>query len=183
MGNPDMAMDWAGLADGPARRNGRAIDIGLCDVRNKAVALMVPKLTAVKPERQRVRSRAARGVFASRKARLDFLDALTRCGDPAVAAAEMDLSLVRLFRLRAEDADFAAQWHAAIGYAWERVEHRVLADLLKPGGGIDSKVALAVIARRDQGAAKVKGRSVDSAAVARLRAELRALAEPHAVRD
>ncbi|WP_439547252.1 hypothetical protein [Sandarakinorhabdus sp.] len=163
-----MAMDAAMLADRPVRQGGRA-----CKIGGSTVAMLVPK-----PPRQRARRQA---VFATRRARLDFLDALAKFGDPALAAEVLQLSLVKLFRLRAEDAEFAAEWHAAIGFAWERVEHRVLAQMLDPAAAMDSKLALAIVARRDAGTAKVQGRRVDGAAVAKLRAELRALAGSEAV--
>lgn len=137
--------------------------------------------------------RRNRAVFANRLAREQFLDLLTRAGDPAVAADALGLSLVQLFRLRDADPSFAAEWQAAVGYAWERVESRVLAELLArvepPADGavgrkaagslsglLDSRLALAVLARREKPVTRLHGKPVESASVARLRAELRELA-------
>ena len=97
-----------------------------------------------------------------------FLELLARHGDPAVAADQLCLPLVVLFRHRDADPAFAAEWLAAVNYAWERVESRVLAALLsdttqptgevgKPArkavvgsGMIDARLALATVARRDK---------------------------------
>jgi len=173
-----MAMDAVMLAGQLAQRGVRDSD------RNGSA---VARLAALVPAggnapQQRVLGKSAPAKRASRKARQVFLDHLMRSGDPAVAAAETGLNLLQLFKLRATDADFAADWQAAIGFAWERVEHRVLAGLLAQDGGVDSKVVLAIMARRDAGNARVQGRGVDSASVARVRAELRALAGPVAVK-
>jgi len=169
-----MAMDAVMLAGQPARRGARA-----CARNGSAVARIAALVPAVGTQRQRGKPGPAK--LASRKARQAFLDHLMRSGDPALAAAETGLGLLQMFRLRAADPGFAADWQAAIGFAWERVEHRVLAGLLAQDGGVDIKVALAIMARRDAGATRVQGRSVDSASVARLRAELRALAGPDAM--
>lgn len=123
---------------------------------------------------------AGGGRLIGRQAQQEFLDALILCGDPALAARPLGLSLVRLLRQRERDAAFARQWQAAIAFAWERVEHRLLAQLLEGSAGFDGKLALAAMARRDQGAARVPTRPVEGEAVARLRAELRALAGPDA---
>jgi hypothetical protein len=100
-----------------------------------------------------------------------------------------------LFRHRDADPAFAAEWLAAVNYAWERVESRVLAALLsdttqstdevgKPArkavvgsGMINTRLALAIVARRDKPVThKGAARPYDGAGAARLRAELRALA-------
>lgn len=167
-----MASDAVMLAGRPGA--------GACDRNVSAVArlaAMAPAVGAapILPKRPRLRRN-------SRKARQLFLDHLIRSGDPALAAAETGLGLLPFFKLRAADADFAADWQAAIGFAWERVEHRVLAGLLAQDGGLDIKLALAIMARRDAGNARVQARRVDSASVARVRAELRALAGPAAVK-
>ena len=148
------------------------------------------------PARRRVamrrpRTRLGRRLFGTRARRLQFLDALARSGDPAAAAAALSLSLVEAIRMRDEDALFANQWQAAMAIAWERVEHRLLADLLADGPGDearvkaarDSKLALAILSRREPVVTRGSGigpaaRPVDSAHVAALRAELRALADP-----
>lgn len=157
---------------------GRPHGSNACAAVGHAVALLVPP---AKLPQSRPRAKLGGKLGLTRKARQDFLDGLARTGDPAGVAKDMKLSLVGLFQLRARDADFAAGWQAAIDFAWEQVELRVLAQLLdKANDALDSKLALAIIARREQGQARVQGRRVDSAAVARLRAELRALTGPDA---
>jgi hypothetical protein len=172
---PDMALD-AAIRSG-RRRN--AVAFQPCGIRNNDVALFVPAKAPMpgseKAGPRQSRNRAHASVIVSRKARQDFLDALMLCGDPALCADRLGLSLVRLVRLRAEDTEFVRQWQAAMAFAWERVEHRLLAQLLDSTAPIDSKLALAAIGRRDPGAARVQGGPVDSASVARVRAELRAL--------
>lgn len=141
-------------------------------------------------------SRQARQLVGSRKDRLAFLELLARHGDPAVAADQMGLPLFVLFRHRDTDPAFAAEWLAAVNYAWERVESRVLAALLadladteagdgKPAtkqvgsgaGRIDTRLALAIVGRRDKPVTHTgSARAADGTAAARLRAELRALA-------
>ncbi|MBU6165059.1 MAG: hypothetical protein KGQ52_02880 [Alphaproteobacteria bacterium] len=137
----------------------------------------------------RPRTRLGRRVFGTRAKRLVFLDALARSGDPAVAARGLGISVFDAYRVRDADAEFAAQWQDAITIAWERVENRLLSELLseadagegKTSNLRDSKLALAILARRDAGTTRAggsAGRPVDGAHVARLRAELRALADP-----
>ncbi|WP_310476175.1 hypothetical protein [Sandarakinorhabdus sp.] len=122
-----------------------------------------------------------------------FLEQLIRLGDPALAADAVGLPLMQLFRQRDADPRFAAGWQAALGYAWERLESRVLAELLaradapaetgivrKASGALtgllDSRLAMAIIDRREKPVTRQHGRPVESASVARLRAELRDLA-------
>ncbi len=144
-------------------------------------------LVRVRANGRRPRTRLGRRVFGTRAKRLVFLDALARSGDPAVAAAQLGISLFEACRLRDADADFAAQWQEAIAMAWERVESRLLSVLLseaeakdgKADALRDSKLALAILARREQGLIRAggsAGRPVDGAHVAQIRAELRALA-------
>ncbi|OSZ69141.1 hypothetical protein CAP39_10130 [Sphingomonas sp. IBVSS1] len=156
--------------------------------------LAAPPAPATAPNRvrasgRRPRTRLGRRVFGTRAKRLVFLDALARCGDPAVAARELGVSVFDAYRVRDADAEFAAQWQEAITIAWERVENRLLSELLseaeakdgKTSNLRDSKLALAILARRDSGVTRAggtAGRPVDGAHVARLRAELRALADP-----
>jgi hypothetical protein len=142
-------------------------------------------------ERRRYRpgTRVARQLVGNRKDRMAFLELLARRGDPAVAADELGLPLLVLFRHRDADPAFAAEWTVAVGYAWERVESRVLAALLAHvadtpdpkakgvAGLIDSRLALAIVNRRDKPGTQVAGRAIDGASVARLRAELQALAK------
>ncbi|OYQ27662.1 hypothetical protein CHU93_10375 [Sandarakinorhabdus cyanobacteriorum] len=58
---------------------------------------------------RRPRTRLGRRVFGTRAKRLVFLDALARCGDPAVAARELGVSVFDAYRVRDADAEFAAQ--------------------------------------------------------------------------
>ncbi len=161
---------------------------------------------ALSVARRRPRTRASRRLFGSRQARHDFLDALAGCGDPALVAAQRKLSLCALYRLRAEDGEFAARWDAAIAIAWEQVENRLLARLLasddvpaaetpakagKAGGAggvgaIDTRLALAILGPRLAAASREAQRAADRAAdpvpesrhVERLRAELMAIELP-----
>lgn len=80
--------------------------------------------------RHRPGSRLAMKMIGRRKDRLAFLEQLARCGDPAVAADQAGLPLFEAFRYRDADPGFGAEWQAAVNYAWERVESRVLAALL-----------------------------------------------------
>jgi hypothetical protein len=142
-------------------------------------------------ERARYRpgTREARRLVGKRKDRMAFLELLARHGDPAVAADALGLPLYVLFRHRDADPAFAAEWLAAVQYAWERVESRVLAALLDASasdtkgskttgaGQIDTRLALAIVNRRDKPVTHTGGaRPVDGPSAARLRAELRALA-------
>ena len=161
------------------------------------------------PGRQRLRekprcryqpgTREVRALVGKRKDRMAFLESLARHGDPAVAADRLGLPLFVLFRHRDSDPAFAAEWLAAVNYAWERVESRVLAALLGDGddtaaaearaaksrrrvvgsgtGQIDIRLALAIVNRRDKPVTHTgNARPADGAGAARLRAELRALA-------
>lgn len=158
------------------------------------IAAPARKLRNRSAERNRHRpgTRKARRLVGSRKDRMAFLELLARHGDPAVAADELGLPLFVLFRHRDADPAFAAEWLAAVNYAWERVESRVLAALLsdttdeagKPAGKtavgcgmIDTRLALAIVARRDKPVTrKGAARPYDGAGAAKLRAVLRALA-------
>ena len=138
--------------------------------------------------RYRPGTRQARRLVGSRTDRMAFVELLARHGDPAVAADHLGLPLFVLFRHRDADPAFAAEWLAAVNYAWERVESRVLAALLdsdaesgsavgKGAGQIDTRLALAIVNRRDKPVTHTGGaRATDGAGAARLRAELRALA-------
>jgi hypothetical protein len=139
-------------------------------------------------ERRRLGTRQARKLIGRRKDRAAFLELLARHGDPAVAAERLGLPLMLLYRHRDADPRFAAEWQSALGYAWEQVETRVLAALLAQldraedsasgsrGGLIDSRLALAILNGRERPVTRQGARSIDSASVARLRAEIRALA-------
>jgi hypothetical protein len=155
--------------------------------------------------------------------RRQFLDELARSGDPEQAARALGVSMVDAFRLRDADPAFGSQWQAAVGFAWELLEMRLLADLLASpaaaeatglvgeptaqyqGGQtgpaattsgqsgrrkaaaagrlidrLDSRLTMAIINRREAPPARggtPRGPPMDSAAVARLRAELRDLAD------
>ena len=132
---------------------------------------------------------ASRQRASHRKARAVFLDALTETGDPGQSARQAGLPLLQLYRHRDADPAFAADWQAALGYAWEQVETRVLAALLQrlqqevaepavgaKSGFLDSRLVLAIVTGREKSVTRAGMRPVDGPAVARLRAELRALA-------
>ncbi|MCU0891081.1 MAG: hypothetical protein MUE77_04895 [Sandarakinorhabdus sp.] len=139
------------------------------------------RLPAARPCRQRA---------SRRKERAAFLDALARTGDPGQAAQQAGLPLLQLYRHRDADPVFAADWQAALGYAWEQVETRVLAALLQrlqqeatdpavgaKSGLLDSRLVLAIVTGRDKPVTRSGAQPVDGPSVARLRAELRALAD------
>lgn len=177
----------------PAQDFGASTAIDLCSVD--------PVLTGAVRGRERNRyrpgTREARRLVGSRRDRMAFVELLARHGDPAVAADQLGLPLFMLFRQRDADPSFAAEWLAAVNYAWERVESRVLAALLEDtddaaepapksatGSGktartsqIDIRLALAIVNRRDKPVTRSgSARPVDGAGAAQLRAELRALA-------
>lgn len=133
-------------------------------------------------ERRRLGTRQARKLLGRRRDRTAFLDLLARHGDPALAAERLGLPLMLLYRHRDADPLFAAEWQAALGYAWEQVETRVLATLLAQLGDgaaarpVDPRLALAIMNGRDRPQTRSGARPVDSEAVARMRAEVRALA-------
>lgn len=138
-------------------------------------------------ERRRLGSRQARALLGTRRDRAGFLDLLARHGDPAMAADRLGLPLMLLYGHRDADPAFAAEWQAAMGYAWEQVEGRVLAALLKrldqeiaepagKAGVLDSRLALAIVSGREKPVKRAGGPAADGAGVARLRAELQALA-------
>ena len=140
-----------------------------------------PRNRSAERSRHRPGTREARRLVGSRKDRMAFLELLARHGDPAVAADQLGLPLFVLFRHRDADPAFAAEWLAAVQYAWERVESRVLAALLgqlaDKDGKIDTRLALAIVGRRDKPVThKGAVKPYDGAGAARLRAELRALA-------
>lgn len=164
----------------------------------EAVAAPVADRAPDRPrQRQRYRpgTRQARRLVGTLRDRMAFLELLARHGDPAVAADQLGLPLFVLFRHRDADPAFAAEWLAAVNYAWERVESRVLAALLSASaeedagkgkravkavgsgaGQIDIRLALAIVNRREKPVTHTAARPVDGAGAARLRAELRALA-------
>lgn len=114
-----------------------------------------------------------------------FLAALARSGDPAAAAVAVSRPMEQAYRQRDVCPAFAAGWARAIAIAWERAETQVLAALLKLGEDtdaaknarmLDNRLALALVQRREPPVKRVHGTPVDGSAVARLRAEIRALA-------
>lgn len=160
---------------------------------SRDVSAPADRLVAVEDVPKSGAPRARRKGQASQHARDAFFEQLIRLGDPALAADAVGLPLMPLFRQRDADPRFAASWQSALGYAWERLESRVLAELLartdapaeagsgrKAGGALtgllDSRLALAIIDRRERPVTRHHGRPVESASVARLRAELRDLA-------
>jgi hypothetical protein len=124
-----------------------------------------------------------------RRDRRQFLACLAATGDPMRAAQEAGRTLEAAFALRAGDAEFAEGWTRAMTIAWELVEARVLARLLAPEDDLpasarilDSKLALAVLQRRAValvGAPETVtgGAPVSEDEVARVRAEIRSLAQ------
>ena len=108
-----------------------------------------------------------------------FIEVLTETGDPALAAAEINLSLDAVYAARERSPELAREWRRALGIAWEQVEMRVLSSLLDPGGKVDARTALAMLKRRPASpmAAPV---TIDAAVVAQVRQEIRALASPKA---
>jgi hypothetical protein len=127
-----------------------------------------------------------------RRDRRRFLACLAATGDPWLAAQDVGRTLAAALELRGADAEFAQGWAQAVDIAWELVETRVLMRLLASEDGVpasarllDSKLALAVLQRRALvGAAVADGRSpVADDEVARVRAEIRALARRQAGRD
>ena len=134
-----------------------------------------------------------------RRDRRQFLGCLAATGDPARAALSVGRPLEAAFALRAVDREFGEGWAQAVTIAWELVETRVLSRLLAPEEDLpvsarilDSKLALAVLQRRAPvgavaeaglaggaiGTARAMHRTgaVHEENVARLRAEIRALA-------
>ncbi len=126
-----------------------------------------------------------------------FVGRVSATGDVALAAAAINRTPDEAYRMREAVPGFAMAWDRAIAIAWDQVETRVLAGLLartevaepqdkdgkappvsnpkaKPGL-IDSRLALAVLQRRPT-ARQVRGPVIDSARVAKLREEIRALA-------
>lgn len=174
-----------------------ALSGGMSPAVDPAAPVRKPRDYARERSRERGRyrpgTREARRLVGKRKDRMAFLELLARHGDPALAADELGLPLFVLFRHRDADPAFAAEWLAAVNYAWERVESRVLAALLDNtgdpgaadkgsrktlgGGQIDTRLALAIVNRRDKPVTHSgSARPADGASAARLRAELRALA-------
>ena len=123
-----------------------------------------------------------------RRDRRRFLACLAVTGDPVLAAQGIGQSLESAFALRAADKGFAEGWARAVDIAWELVETKVLARLLAseealPASArlLDSKLALAILQRRALTPGAVADTTpVTDEAVARVRAEIRALAEGRA---
>lgn len=113
-----------------------------------------------------------------------FVEMLAETGDPAIAAHAIGRNISEAYQLRDSAPEFAADWQRAVAIAWERVELRVLAGLLatdkkdddKPAKLIDSRMALAMLQRRE--GPKVRGGPaiLDGGRVMQLRGEIRALA-------
>jgi hypothetical protein len=177
------------LAEGPA-------DAALVAMARSVAAPVAPRVRDRSRERnrsgerRRMGTRQARKLIGRRKDRAAFLELLARVGDPALAADRLGLPLMLLYSHRDADPVFAAEWQAAMGYAWEQVESRVLAALLKrleqetmepasgtKGGLLDSRLALAIVTGRDRPVTRAGVRPVDGPSVAKLRAELRELAD------
>lgn len=119
--------------------------------------------------------------------RRKFCELLAASGDPVVAAAAVERSVSEAYGMRVAVPEFAAAWDQAIGIAWDLVDSRVLAGLLrtapmddksaaKASTLIDSRVALAVMRRRE-GPKAVRRVVGDSLKVAAVREEIRRLAQ------
>ena len=113
-----------------------------------------------------------------------FCDVLAETGDPVAAAASVGRRVADAYRMRDVIPDFAQAWERALAVAWELVESRVLAALLKVAEPeldekavrlIDSRMALAVYRRRELPKA-ARRHSGDTPQVLQLREEIRALA-------
>lgn len=112
-----------------------------------------------------------------------FCEVLATTGDPVTAAKAVGHELTDAYRQREEVPGFEAQWQKALATAWDSVETLVLANLLvqakadaeKPVRLIDSRMALAVLQRREV-TKVVRGPRVNAGRVAQMRDEIRALA-------
>ncbi|GGD98715.1 hypothetical protein GCM10011529_00980 [Polymorphobacter glacialis] len=115
-----------------------------------------------------------------------FCEVLARTGDPVTAAAAVGHDLGDAYRQRETVPGFEADWQKALSVAWDNVETMVLANLLaqaradaeKPVRLIDSRMALAVLQRRE-GVKVTRGSRPDvrpdMGRVAAMRDEIRAL--------
>lgn len=115
--------------------------------------------------------------------RVAFCAKLAETGDPVQAAAAVGRSISEAYRMREAIPAFAGAWQRALEIAWDLVETRVLSGLLAQAGAdsdkpvklIDSRMALAVLQKRDA-PRTVRGAPVDGGRVSALRDEIRALA-------
>lgn len=107
-----------------------------------------------------------------------FIATLAETGNPATAAAVIGQTLASAYAMRERWPLLAEEWRQALGIAWEQVEMRVLSSLLDGAAGeIDPKVALEMLKRRTP--APVRGMvTIDASRIARVRADIRALAAP-----
>lgn len=108
-----------------------------------------------------------------------FIEVLTETGNPAMAAAEINMTLDAVYTARERSPEFAREWRRALGIAWEQVEMRVLSSLLDDGGKVDARTALAMLKRRPAALAAAPV-TIDAAVVAQVREKIRALAPPKA---
>lgn len=118
-----------------------------------------------------------------KRERRAFCAMLAETGDPGAAARSVGYGISEAYRMRDAIPEFAGEWQRALMIAWELVETRVLSGLLgstkedanKPAKLIDSRMALAVLQRREAPRA-VRGATIDAGRVSALRDEIRALA-------
>lgn len=105
-----------------------------------------------------------------------FIATLAETGNPATAAAVIGQTLADAYAMRERWPLLADEWRQALGVAWEQVEMRLLATLLEGAAGeIDAKVALEMLKRRPPAVARPLV-TIDAAKLARVRADIRALA-------
>lgn len=114
-----------------------------------------------------------------------FVVKLAMTGNVALAAVVAGRSVDAAYRRREAVPQFAADWDRAMAAAWDKVEAKVLAELL--GGGrkaktsapIDYRIVLAILERRNRGnTPRSRPAKADPQRVSALRNELLRLAAP-----
>ena len=109
-----------------------------------------------------------------------FIATLIETGNPATAADAIGQTLASAYQMRERCPTLEAEWHQALGIAWEQVEMRVLANLLDGrASSIDARTALEMLKRRTPAPTRPMV-TIDAARIARIRKEIRALAAPEA---
>lgn len=68
----------------------------------------------------------------SRRWRVPFFDKLAETSNVSAAAAEANVPLSTIFRLRREDRDFAAKWLVALGQGYDNLEMELVGYLRDP---------------------------------------------------
>ena len=82
-------------------------------------------------EASRKGGRSEGGCLGTNVRRSAFIHTLTETGSVALAAAAADRKLSTCYRWRAENADFAAAWAAALEVGYDRLESALLGHALK----------------------------------------------------